>query len=151
MALQFEHIFPNGSYNMDTWHDGCNVVSGTKITLQKFKELPLEQRQPGDQVQNPTSRLLCSRVHGRFRTAICTSASMSPQQMSRIETVWYIIFRAYTKSTTAYTVDTNCSQCATQPGIQMSVMTLSLSAPQRVAEQLVQALGLSRRTKTIFI
>ena len=54
MALQFEHILVNGSYNVDTWHDGCNVLSGAKITLQKFKELPLEQRQPGDQVRmNP--------------------------------------------------------------------------------------------------
>ena len=69
MALQFEHIFPNGSYNMDTWHDGCNVVSGAKITLQKFKELPLEQRQPGDQVQNITLCLLCPRVDEAFATA----------------------------------------------------------------------------------
>lgn len=59
MALQFEHILPDGSYNTDTWHDGCNVLSGTKITLQKFKELPLEQRLPGDKVHGSRSRL-CS-------------------------------------------------------------------------------------------
>ena len=27
MALQFEHILPDGSFNTDTWHDGCNVLS----------------------------------------------------------------------------------------------------------------------------
>ena len=48
MALRFEHIFDDGSYNTATWHDGCNVVSGTKIILQKFKELPRSQRRPGD-------------------------------------------------------------------------------------------------------
>ena len=47
-ALLFEHILPDGSYNPLTWHDGCNVVSGAKITLQKFKELPQSQRRPGD-------------------------------------------------------------------------------------------------------
>lgn len=70
MALQFEHILPDGSYNTHTWHDGCNVLSGTKITLQKFKELPLEQRLPGDKVHRSRSlappflshpTLLCSR------------------------------------------------------------------------------------------
>ena len=49
MALRFEHILPgDGSYNTATWHDGCNVIDGTKIILQKFKELPVAQRRPGD-------------------------------------------------------------------------------------------------------
>jgi hypothetical protein len=47
-ALRFEHILPDGSYNTATWHDGCNVISGTKIILQKFKELPQARRRPGD-------------------------------------------------------------------------------------------------------
>ena len=48
MALRFEHILPDGSYNTATWHDGCNVISGSKIILQKFKELPASKRRPGD-------------------------------------------------------------------------------------------------------
>ena len=32
-------------YNTQTWHAGCNVISGTKIILQKFKELPPPQRE----------------------------------------------------------------------------------------------------------
>ena len=27
-----------------TWHAGCNVINGTKIILQKFKELPYSER-----------------------------------------------------------------------------------------------------------
>jgi hypothetical protein len=63
MALQFEHILPDGSYNRDTWHDGCNVLSGAKITLQKFKELPSEHRQPGDQVPRLPSPLTKTLTH----------------------------------------------------------------------------------------
>ena len=48
MALRFEHILPDGSYNNATWHDGCNVVAGSKVILQKFKELPRERRRAGD-------------------------------------------------------------------------------------------------------
>jgi hypothetical protein len=48
MALRFEHILPDGNYNTATWHDGCNVVAGSKVILQKFKELPRERRRAGD-------------------------------------------------------------------------------------------------------
>ncbi|CAJ1328051.1 unnamed protein product [Effrenium voratum] len=37
-------LFPSDSRSFRTWHAGCNVINGTKIILQKFKEYPLPQR-----------------------------------------------------------------------------------------------------------
>lgn len=44
-AIMFDSVVPGSSvpYNR-TWHAGCNVLTGTKIILQKFKELPYEER-----------------------------------------------------------------------------------------------------------
>jgi hypothetical protein len=51
-ALMFDSmVAPFGAksgryhYHNRTWHAGCNVIEGTKIILQKFKELPLSQRE----------------------------------------------------------------------------------------------------------
>jgi len=47
-AIMWSHLEgeggDGGDYDRTRWHDGCNVVSGTKIILQKFKELPRERR-----------------------------------------------------------------------------------------------------------
>eukprot|EP00911_Craspedida_sp_UC1_P001553 UC1_evm2s1173 len=44
-AILFDSkLYPSTKDNTMTWHGGCNVVSGTKVILQKFKELPWEQR-----------------------------------------------------------------------------------------------------------
>ena len=37
-AIFFDHA------RDDIWHDGCNVIRGTKIILQKFKETPHDLR-----------------------------------------------------------------------------------------------------------
>ena len=41
----FSSMHDSGEPDPYTWHCGCNVVKGTKIILQKFKELPLAERQ----------------------------------------------------------------------------------------------------------
>ncbi|CAK9078454.1 unnamed protein product [Durusdinium trenchii] len=37
-------LFPSSSRSVRTWHAGCNVIKGSKIILQKFKEYPLQRR-----------------------------------------------------------------------------------------------------------
>eukprot|EP00054_Salpingoeca_dolichothecata_P029339 m.230319 g.230319 ORF g.230319 m.230319 type:complete len:115 (+) comp26455_c0_seq27:960-1304(+) len=43
-AILFDSQFANLTFNPWTWHAGCNVVKGTKIIMQKFKELPMSER-----------------------------------------------------------------------------------------------------------
>ena len=44
-AIMWSHWnWTSNKHDTTRWHDGCNVVQGTKITLQKFKELPRERR-----------------------------------------------------------------------------------------------------------
>jgi hypothetical protein len=44
-ALMWSHWnWTSNRHDRTRWHDGCNVVRGTKTTLQKFKELPRERR-----------------------------------------------------------------------------------------------------------
>ncbi|CAL1153020.1 unnamed protein product [Cladocopium goreaui] len=37
-------LYPSHSRSLRTWTAGCNVIKGTQIVLQKFKEYPLERR-----------------------------------------------------------------------------------------------------------
>ncbi|CAE7322574.1 COMT [Symbiodinium natans] len=39
-------LFPSDSRSQRTWYGECNVINGSKVTLRKYKELPLEQRDP---------------------------------------------------------------------------------------------------------
>ena len=44
-AVMFDSMVPGTNTPvLETWHAGCNVIKGTKIILQKFKELPMAQR-----------------------------------------------------------------------------------------------------------
>ncbi|CAE7801736.1 P4H7 [Symbiodinium microadriaticum] len=43
-------LFPSDSASRRTWYGECNVINGSKVTLQKYKELPLAQRDPEDPV-----------------------------------------------------------------------------------------------------
>lgn len=48
-AIMFDSMI-RGKYIpvRDTWHAGCNVLGGQKVILQKFKELPMADRNPVD-------------------------------------------------------------------------------------------------------
>merc|ERR1712232_867687 len=43
-AVMFDSVLRNGRPNHLTWHGGCDVLKGTKLTAQKFKATPIEGR-----------------------------------------------------------------------------------------------------------
>ena len=44
-ALMWSHLIDESDdWDQTRWHDGCNVIQGTKIILQKFKEVPRKER-----------------------------------------------------------------------------------------------------------
>eukprot|EP00051_Salpingoeca_urceolata_P005136 m.70632 g.70632 ORF g.70632 m.70632 type:complete len:364 (-) comp14080_c0_seq2:50-1141(-) len=43
-AILFDSMLPTREPNPLTWHAGCNVLEGSKVIMQKFKELPRGER-----------------------------------------------------------------------------------------------------------
>ena len=125
MALQFEHILPDGSYNRDTWHDGCNVLSGAKITLQKFKELPAEHRQPGDKVQkNPPKQKI---AHTHMHPSSPQSGRRQAWPLKGLCVLRAAGCRVSTRLTVAFTRARNFSRSLILHGILMPAMLALLS------------------------